>query len=154
MRAPQGATAVLALASLMSPVSIADAVDWGECAPADRAGLLESALLWEVAATARYADAPVTCIVVGLSRYDANLGRYNEVDPPAVVVAKVARAAKLRVVPVSQSAECPGAPQTHVSEPRCAGMRGIVGTRLKDHCPLMFKKSGRRWIDITFNVCA
>ena len=150
MNAARSAAAILAAVCPMGFASAAGAVDWMECPSRDRAALLESALLWEVTAVVRYANAPVTCVVVGVAEFEME----KAVDPPAAVVSKVARAAQRRVVPVSKSGKCPGAPKTFVSEPRCAGLRGIVGTLLKNHCPLVFEKSGPRWIDVTPRECA
>jgi len=130
--------------------STAGAVDWAECSSADRTALLAEALLWEVRAEIRNANAPVACVVVGIAEYEME----GAVDPPAEVTASVARAAECRIVAVSRASDCPGAPRTFVGEPRCAGPRGIVPTKINNHCPLEFHRTGKRWVDVTSDVCA
>ena len=130
--------------------SSAGAVDWAECSSADRTALLEEALLGEVRAQIRYANAPVACVVVGIAEYEME----GAVDPPARLITRVAEATRCRIVAVSKASDCPGAPHTFVGEPRCAGLRGIVPTQIHNHCPLEFEKVGKRWVDVTSNVCA
>ena len=140
----------LAATLLVVVPTAAKASEWTDCQARDRTALLRSALVWEVDATARDSRSPVACVVVGVAGFEMD----KAVDPPEGVLIEVAKVTERRVVPVSRASGCPGAPRTFVSEPRCADTRAIVATRTADHCPLVFKKVGNHWVDVTPNVCA
>lgn len=109
-----------------------------ESCGADRPTILATTLLWEIRQL--FQGATSGCVAVAVLSPAAE-------DPPDAVILTLKRHLRLRVLPVSQRAECKYASLVWAREPSCKGSdEAIVQTETADHCPHAFVRRHGQWV--------